>query len=63
VIALSLFLGASAVALAHLEMGGIVRTGSAETTLAWAVIGHTARLAALAGAVFLMGLAVLRGRS
>jgi hypothetical protein len=62
VIALSLILGAAALALAHAEMGTITRTGSAESTLAWAVIGHAIRIAALAGVVFLMGLAFLRGR-
>lgn len=61
-IALPLILGAAAIALTHAEMGSIARTGSAEATLAWAVIGHAVRIAALAGVVFLMGLAFLRGR-
>ncbi|MGX7708003.1 hypothetical protein [Methylobacterium sp. Gmos1] len=62
--ALPLILGvAAALALAHVEIGSIARTGSAESTLAWAIIGHTARLATLAFAVFLMGLVMLRRRS
>ncbi|QRE76503.1 hypothetical protein [Methylobacterium aquaticum] len=62
-IALSLLLGASAVALAHLEMGSIARTGSAESTMAWVVIGHLMWMAGSAGALVLAGFAFLRGRS
>lgn len=62
-IALPILLAAAALAAAHHEFGTITRTGSAESTMAWAVIGHAVRIAALAGVVFLMGLAFLRGRS